>query len=294
MCAITQLQWANTTARPLPFSTNNPIMPDISFETYRKQLQRLPIAIVAINAIIWLWSVSSGVDWYNPSPLTLQQWGGNISLLTMTGQAWRLFTAMFMHAGFMHILVNMFFLVQIGPLLVQRIGAIGFAAVYILGGLLSSISTTAWQTYSLFSSLAAGSQPQIIVSVGASGAVMAVAGALTWEVFASQKGWGQRALTTFHNNQQLKSALLRTIGLNVFLGFVIPGLDQAAHVGGIAAGALVAALLPTPASFLRQPQKLTRLAIAIVAAICLLFVLYMGIHSIYGARLEALMPYFQR
>lgn len=269
-------------------------MSNLSFEQYRNQLLRLPIAIAVINAAIWLWSIWGGANWYNPSPLVLQQWGGNISLLTMTGQVWRLFTAMFMHAGFMHVLVNMFFLVQIAPLLIQRIGAIGFVVVYVCGGLLSSMSSTTWQTYSLFSSLASNQTPHIIVSVGASGAVMAVAGALTWEVIASQKGWGQRTLVTFHNNQQLMHALLRTIGLNVVLGFVIPGLDQAAHMGGIAAGAGIAALLPSPTVFLMPQKKWMRTVWTAATALAVLFVMYMLVYSVYGARLEALLPHFQR
>lgn len=268
-------------------------MSNLTPQQYRNQLFFLPIAIAVINAAIWLWSITSGVHWYNPNPLVLQQWGGNISILTMTGQAWRLLTAMFMHAGFMHVLVNMFFLIQIGPLLVQRIGLLGFIVVYICGGLLSSISSTAWQTYSLFNSLASGSQPQIIVSVGASGAVMAVAGALTWEVIASQKGWGQRALVAFDNNQQLMNALFRTIGLNVFLGFMIPGLDQAAHIGGILAGAFVAALLPSPTGFLTAQKKIMRTALAAIAALGVLFVLYALVYSVYGTQLENLLPHLQ-
>lgn len=269
-------------------------MSNLSFEQYRNQLLRLPIAIVAINAAIWLWSILSGVNWYNPSPLALQQWGGNVSLLTMTGQAWRLFTAMFMHAGLIHILVNMFFLLQIAPLLVQRIGAVGFGVVYIFGGLLSSISSTAWQTHSLFSSLAANQTPHIIVSVGASGAVMAVAGALTWEVFASQKGWGRRVLVSFDNNQQLMHALMRTIGLNVMLGFMIAGVDQAAHIGGLLAGAWIAAVLPAPAGLLSPHKKHMRTALAAIAALGLVGVLYMLVYGVYGAQLNALLPHFQR
>ncbi len=261
-------------------------------QQYRNQLFRLPIAIAVINTVVWLLSVMNGANWYSPTPLTLQQWGGNLSILTLTGQTWRLFTAMFMHAGFMHLLVNMFFLIQIGPLLVQRIGTLGFVVVYILGGLVSSMTSTAWQTYSLFNSLAT-SKPQIIVSVGASGAIMAVAGALTWEVFAQHKGWGQRSLITFRNNRQLLNALLRTIGLNVFLGFMIPGLDQAAHLGGIFAGSFIAALLPSPARLLTQQKKLARAALTALCALIAVFVLYMLVKSIYGEALEALLPHFK-
>ena len=234
----------------------------------------LPVTLIGINVIVWTWSVISGVSWLAPRPVDLETWGGNIALLTLTGEPWRLFTSLFMHAGMLHLFVNMYFLLQIGPLLVLRIGSAGFAIVYLAGGLLASAASAWWQTQILFAQAGAFSGSQmpalrLIVSVGASGAIMAVAGALAWSLVASHY-WPHVGSRNKMADRQLMQALLRTIGLNVALGFFIPGLDQAAHVGGLLAGALLGFILPDEAGHAMNAARWLRRLAAVMAGAVLL------------------------
>ena len=231
--------------------------------------------LIGINVIVWTWSVVNGVSWLAPRPADLETWGGNIALLTLTGEPWRLFTSLFMHAGVLHLFVNMYFLLQIGPLLVLRKGSAGFAIVYLAGGLLASAASAWWQAQILFDQAGAFSSNQmpalrLIVSVGASGAIMAVAGALAWNLVASHYRPDAGARNKMAD-KQLMLALLRTIGFNVALGFFIPGLDQAAHVGGLLAGALLGFVLPDEAGHVKGTTRwLRRLAAIMTCAVLLM------------------------
>lgn len=232
-------------------------MPPPSFVPEPRQPRRpmlLPVLLIAINVGIWLWMVLGGVQAFSPKPSALEEWGGNSALLTLNDQPWRLFTSMFLHAGAMHLFFNMYFLFQIGPLLVRRKGHAGFAVVYLGGGLLASMASAWWQLQSILRAGAAGQLPRLIVSVGASGAIMAVAGALACSLVLGHWRATQATNAARGNpysgaerqlmDKQLMQSLLQVIAVNVAMGFFISGLDQAAHLGGLLAGALLGLMLP--------------------------------------------------
>ena len=259
-------------SRPIPAYDGNlrpgPVVPRPS----RPLL--LPVTLIGTIVIVWTWSVITGVSWLAPRPVDLETWGGNIALLTLTGEPWRLFTSLFMHAGVLHLFVNMYFLLQIGPLLVLRKGSTGFAIVYLVGGLLASTASAWWQAQILFGQSGdfSGNQMpalKLIVSVGASGAIMAVSGALAWSLVSShyRSHAGSRNKMA---DKQLMHALLRTIGINVALGFFIPGLDQAAHVGGLLAGALLGFVLPDDGGHATSATRWLRHLAAVMAGAVLL------------------------
>lgn len=136
--------------------------------------------------------------------------------ITQNGEYYRFITSMFLHAGIFHIMFNMLVLWQLGNIIEPRIGTPRFAALYVISGLGAGFaSITLNDPYTL--------------SVGASGAIFGLMGAF-W-VFTRR--WRV-------NNSQVTSL----IAINLILGFVLPGVDWHAHVGGLVAGALVAALIP--------------------------------------------------
>ncbi|MDO4795757.1 MAG: rhomboid family intramembrane serine protease [Brachymonas sp.] len=223
----------------------------------------LPVLLIAINAGVWLWTVLGGANAFSPKPADLEAWGGNSALLTLHDQPWRLFTSMFLHAGATHLFFNMYFLFQIGPLLVRRKGPAGFAVVYLGGGLLASMASAWWQLQSILRT-GAGQLPRLIVSVGASGAIMAVAGALAcslvlghWRVQNDARGYAYSVA-----DRSLMQSLLQVIAVNVAMGFFISGLDQAAHLGGLLAGALLGLILPGVADRLPAAKRWLRVAAA--------------------------------
>jgi len=136
------------------------------------------------------------------------------------GEWWRLMLAMFLHSrGFaLHIFMNMYVLYIYGPDVEQVLGSARFLALYLVAGFVATAT-----------SFALG--PCDAVSVGASGAIFGVVGALLVYVF-NRRGSpaGRRAL----------NGLLVIIGLNLVFGF-LPGIDQYAHIGGLAAGVAVGA-----------------------------------------------------
>jgi rhomboid protease GluP len=83
-----------------------------------------------------------GAGFLVPDSQVLLKWGANFRPLTLDGgQWWRLFTSTFIHAGFLHPLMNMYALLYIGSLLEPRLGSIWYAAFYILAGLLASLTS---------------------------------------------------------------------------------------------------------------------------------------------------------
>lgn len=141
--------------------------------------------------------------------------GALVPALVADGQYWRLFTAMFLHANLLHLAFNMYALYLFGNLIEQTLGTARFVLIYVLCGLLASITSFVF------------SDP-LQVGVGASGAIFGLLGA--WVAY----NYRRRGTTLAAAN--LQSALL-IVGINVFLGFSIPGIDNFAHLGGLASGA---------------------------------------------------------
>ncbi len=140
-----------------------------------------------------------------------------------TGEYWRLVTAMFVHIGARHLLANTLTLLVLGPALAAALGAPRFAFVYVVAGKLGNFFS-----YRL-------ADPDI-VSAGASGAILGVLGALgsqriRFQTSARYRGW------------QVVAALLAYLAIAVGAG---PGVDSAAHIGGLVAGAGIGLLLPPP------------------------------------------------
>jgi membrane associated rhomboid family serine protease len=128
-------------------------------------------------------------------------------------EPWRMITALFVHSptSFLHILFNMYSLFVIGPILERMLGRIRFLALYLLSGLGGSVAVL----------LIAPGTPV----VGASGAIFGLLGAF----FVIQRKLGGNTVQ-----------VLIVIGLNLVIGFIVPGVAWQAHVGGLVVGAAVA------------------------------------------------------
>lgn len=135
------------------------------------------------------------------------------AVLVAQGEYYRMLSAAFLHAGLLHLAFNMFALYVFGSQ-VERVFGLGrFLGLY----LLAAVGGSAVSHF-------VGSPATL--GVGASGAVFGLLGAFV--VIARARG-----LDT--------SQVVGLIVLNLFLGAVIPGIDNAAHVGGLLTGGLVAA-----------------------------------------------------
>ncbi len=145
-------------------------------------------------------------------PRVLLTLGANFPPLVLgSHQYWRLVASMFLHIGFVHLLVNGWALLQLGALFELILGSRKLLLVYFVSGIAGSLASVMF-TQSL--------------SAGASGAIFGVMGALI--AFLLKR----RQLLT----PQAKGLLSQLVGwaaINVFLGFSIPGIDNAAHLGGL-------------------------------------------------------------
>jgi rhomboid protease GluP len=186
------------------------------------------ILIIAICVLIWIANVSTGVDFMKPKSEDLYRWGGNAASAVQAGEWWRLLTFMFLHGGVIHLALNMLALWESGLVLTRLFGNLSFLFVYFCSGLVGG-------ALSLFFSA------QGNVSVGASGAIFGVMGALLVAVMRHQERM------PLVGSKKLKVTLGVYIGLSLLYGLTHPGIDNAAHIGGLLAGMLCGFALMEPA-----------------------------------------------
>ena len=151
----------------------------------------------------------------------LTQAGANYRPAVLAGEYWRLVTSMFLHGGLLHVAVNAWALYQLGALFEIWLGSIRLLITYFVTGIAGSLASILWTTGP---------------SVGASGAIFGVLGALIAFLLRRREGLNAGA-------KSLLSQLVGWAAINVFLGFSVPGIDNAAHLGGCAAGFLLGLVL---------------------------------------------------
>ena len=175
-------------------------------------------SLIFLNVVIFtaalLWQQAS---WTDLNSATLLRAGASVSLSWGWGDAWRLWSSTFLHLSWIHLGLNMFCLWRLESL--ERIlGWQRFLVLYGLSGLGGSLLSSAVP------------QP-FLLSAGASGAIFGLFGAL---LVVSRGG--------------LRRSLVVTILANAAFGLTISGINNWAHFGGFAAGALSICLLYTSPS----------------------------------------------
>jgi len=179
------------------------------------------LAIIAANLVIYLVAGIKGAGWMSGNTTVLYELGGNFAASTALGQWWRLVTSMFLHAGLMHVALNMWALWEAGRIAERLFGHGTFAMVYLAAGLLGSLASINWQ--------------QDLVGVGASGAVFGVYGALLAALAL------RRDLLPLSVAKQMTTSMAVFVAYALINGFGKTGIDNAAHLGGLLAGALLGA-----------------------------------------------------
>ena len=151
------------------------------------------------------------------------------------GEYFRLFTSMFLHFGFSHLLNNMVTLVIMGRYVEPVVGKVRFLVIYVLSGLGGN----------LLSYVGEAVTGEYAVSAGASGAIFGITGSLL-------------ALTMIYRGRvgQITSRdMVIMIGISLYLGFTSQGVDNLAHIGGLITGLLVTLLVVgIPKSMSRRRQ----------------------------------------
>ena len=152
---------------------------------------------------------------------SLLYFGANSSLLVRSGEIFRLITYMFLHAGFIHIFLNMYSLYIVGTKVEDFFGKWKYIIIYLFSGICGGLLSIGLN--------------QNVISVGASGAIFGLFGALIYF------GYTYRGYV----GAIIKSQIVPIVIYNLIIGFFIPGIDMWGHVGGLFAGMLTANMLGT-------------------------------------------------
>ncbi len=208
---------ASAGGAPLEAPVSIPEVPEIHIGYGRA----MPV-IFAVNILFFILMWIKGVDPVKPEITDLMYWGANSGTESLGGEYWRLLTSTFIHIGFIHLLLNMFALWQVGRFVETFLGSFGFLVVYISTGLAGSLVS------SLF-------QPAHVVSAGASGAVFGLYGSLIAVLIKNHVKIPKDMMT----------ALVGSVAVFLVYNFrdVKDGVDIFAHLGGLVFGLPVAFLL---------------------------------------------------
>lgn len=210
-----------------------------------------PKKIVVVNVLIALNVLAFFVSFI----LT----GGNFTILNMLnlgalnyyyvrgGEVWRLITSGFLHGGILHLLFNMYSLYVIGTQIENFIGKKKFLIIYFFSMICAGLMSCALSSQT--------------VSVGASGAIFGLLGSLVYF------GYYYR----LYLGSILKNQIIPLIILNLTLGFVMSGIDNAAHIGGLIGGLFIAMALGVQ----RKEKNSNIINGMVVSLLYLVFLIYL-------------------
>lgn len=181
-------------------------------EIFSKKKPIITYAIIGINILVFVLMYLLGDGSTNVQ--TLIKFGANYGPLVKAGEYYRLITSAFLHIGIVHLLFNCYALYVIGPQVENFFGKTKYILIYLASALSGSLLSI------LFSNS---------ISAGASGAIFGLLGSIVYF------GYHYRV----YLDNVLKSQIIPLIVLNLLLGFVVQGIDSAAHIGGLIGGILI-------------------------------------------------------
>lgn len=191
--------------------------------------------LTLVNVLIFGIMVLRGIHTGDSDDLI--RWGANYGPAIVANQWWRLLTCMFLHGGFLHILCNGYALYHLGSVVERMLGRPFYVVIYFVSGIMGSLASVWWNPMGM--------------SVGASGAVFGIFGALLTFVFLYRHFIAPEAVAALRKNA------IFVLALNFLLGFTVEAIDMAAHVGGFLGGVAATAVLcrlPRPVS--RRTQRM--------------------------------------
>ncbi|XP_022759793.1 RHOMBOID-like protein 2 [Durio zibethinus] len=198
---------------------------------------------------------------FGPSSNTLEKLGAlEWNKVVHGNQGWRLISCIWLHAGVIHLLVNMLSLVFIGIRLEQQFGFVHVGLIYLLSGFGGSILSSLFIQHN--------------ISVGASGALFGLLGAMLSELLTN---W-----TIYTNKAAALITLVVIIAINLAIG-ILPHVDNFAHIGGFLTGFLLGFILllrpqfgwvgrqqPHAAAHIKSKHKAYQYVFCVIAVVLLI------------------------
>lgn len=190
-----------------------------------EELKKQPVTVflILVNVLVFFTvELTGGSD----DTMHMFRCGAAYTPAVLQGEYYRIFTSMFLHFGPQHLGNNMLVLFVLGGRLERTVGKLKYLLIYLLGGMGGNL-------LSIFLELNNG---DFAVSAGASGAVFAVMGAMIYAVIR-----GRGHIEDLSARQVVIMAVF-----SLYFGFASEGVDNAAHVGGLICGFIMAVLLYHP------------------------------------------------
>jgi rhomboid protease GluP len=185
------------------------------------------VLLLAANVLVFLLMLRQGAGFWHTNNTVQLAWGANFGPATQDGQWWRLASALFLHFGIVHLALNMWALWDVGRLVERLYGRWRFAFVYFASGVFGNLLSLVMQ----------GNQA---ISGGASGAIFSLYGALLVYL------WRERRRVARHEFRWLFGIAAGFTVVTLLVGQFVPGIDNAAHAGGLVAGAMLARAMSRP------------------------------------------------
>ncbi len=190
-------------------------------EEFRERKNKVTIILCGINCFVFLGLTCIGMT--EDASFMMEHGAMYVPYFIDNQEYYRIFTSMFLHFGIEHLGSNMLLLLIIGSMTEEELGSVKYLILYLLAGL-------AGNALSLVGSLIMNS---FSVSAGASGAIYGTVGALLWIVIRNR---GRvKTITT--------RGIVVVIGFSIYYGISSSGIDNLAHIGGLASGFILAILL---------------------------------------------------
>jgi rhomboid protease GluP len=186
-------------------------------------------SIVVLNAVIFLLQAIFG----GFSSQELVEWGGLWPILIKgTNAYWRILTSMFLHGGLLHVISNLFVLYLLGTALERTMGPLRYFLLYMFSGIGGGLAV-----------LYLGAQNT--VTIGASGAIYGIIGALLYITFQKPTWFTPESV------RSIRSLML----INLIFTFLVPGVSIPGHLGGLAIGILTMIVLLPNKPYFRRFEK---------------------------------------
>ena len=183
-------------------------------------------SLIAVNVLVFATACALGISILGGRAEEYLRLGANFAPLTTDGAWWRIATCLFVHFGIVHLALNLWALWECGRLGEKLLGNANFAAVYLFAGMCGGMASLLWS--------------QQTITGGASGAIFGVLGALP----ACMLRAGASVPATALN--RLRISMSTFVAYSLFQGFAQTGIDNAAHLGGLAAGFTLGLILARP------------------------------------------------
>ena len=188
-------------------------------EIFSKKTPIMTYIFIGICLVLYTLIFLFSGDLMELNPNVLYRYGALVNFNMMDNnylELYRLITSIFLHGGFIHLLCNMYSLYVIGPQLESFFGKVKYTIIFIGSGIIGNMLSMAFLQ-------------DTFVSVGASGAIFGLLGALLYF------GYHYRV----YLSGVIKSQIIPLIILNLIIGFVATSINNLAHIGGLIGGVLL-------------------------------------------------------